>query len=160
MYGNAKMWKKSYILILKKIYWWVFLSEVCRSIKTSFFSLLIFLLKSKAVFVKGVSTMLWQQWVSGIEPKGKNQISTPLPTYLVCCGWLHDVPPTLFILPQLQWVANLHLASPASCRFVQICLNHCKFINSLANEVMSLPMNRIPSKTCISLQSQLSIWHH
>ena len=78
MYGNAKMWKKSYILILKKIYWWVFLSEVCRSIKTSFFSLLIFLLKSKAVFVKGVSTMLWQQWVSGIEPKGKNQISTPL----------------------------------------------------------------------------------
>ena len=78
MYGNAKMWKKSYILILKKIYWWVFLSEVCRSIKTSFFSLLIFLLKSKAVFVKGVSTMLWQQWVSGIKPKGKNQISTPL----------------------------------------------------------------------------------
>ena len=74
------MWKKSYILILKKIYWWVFLSEVCRSIKTSFFSLLIFLLKSKAVFVKGVSTMLWQQWVSGIEPKGKNQISTPLQT--------------------------------------------------------------------------------
>ena len=82
------------------------------------------------------------------------------PTYLVCCGWLHDVPPTLFILPQLQWVANLHLAGPASCRFVQICLNHCKFINSLANEVLSLPMNRIPSKTCISLQSQPSIWHH
>ena len=25
------------------------------------------------------------------------------PTYLVCCGWLHDVPPMLFILPQLKW---------------------------------------------------------
>ena len=97
--------------------------------------------------------------------KGNQQIinrarSWQSPTYLVCCGWLHDVPPTLFILPQIQWVANLHLAGPASCRFVQMCLNHCKFINSLANEVMSLPMNRIPSKTCISLQSQPSIWHH
>ena len=50
--------KMVYIVNLKKIYWWVFLSEVCRSNKISFFSLLIFLLKSKTVFVKGVSTML------------------------------------------------------------------------------------------------------
>ena len=50
--------------------------------------------------------------------KGNQQIinrarSWQSPTYLVCCGWLHDVPPTLFILPQIQWVANLHLAGPA-----------------------------------------------
>ena len=25
------------------------------------------------------------------------------PTYLVCCGWLHDVPPMLLILPQVKW---------------------------------------------------------
>ena len=45
------------------------MSEVCWSNKISFFSLLIFLPKSKAVFVKGVC---------GIEPKGKNPISTSL----------------------------------------------------------------------------------
>ena len=144
------MWKKSYILILKKIYWWVFLSEVCRSIKTSFFSLLIFLLKSKAVFVKGVSTMLWQQWVSGIEPKGKNQISTPLAsasssvTVLVDCRDLatakskkyYNVIKIKLNKGRVQKKWSLHVVQPSFCmvqlsfctvwpEFVAMCMTFC-----------------------------------
>ena len=45
------------------------------------------------------------------------------PTYLVCCGWLHDVPPMLFILPQLKWNSK-----PASGWFspLQVCSDMSK----------------------------------
>ena len=53
------------------------------------------------------------------------------PTYLVCCGWLHDVPPMLLFYLKSNEIANLHLAGSAPCRFVQICLNHCKLTIAL-----------------------------
>ena len=60
--------------------------------------------------------------------KGNQQIinrvrSWQSPTYLVCCGWLHDVPPMLFILPQLKWNSK-----PASGWFspLQVCSDMSK----------------------------------